>query len=121
MPTGTASAPTLRGRAGYATRLVARAQGQPAAAADDKLSRIHQQLDQLQHSMASGISVRGEAHRGLQPAAKTSTASTPPLFAVAPAAAPAAARPRTRTPTSLMWAGTQSFDEQARSRGVSRQ
>ena len=73
--------------------------------------------------MASGISVRGEAHRGLQPAAKTSTASTPPLFAVAPATAPAAVRPRsrTRTPTSLMWAGTQSFDEQARSRGLSRQ
>ena len=67
--------------------------------------------------MASGISVRGEAHRGLLAAAKTSTASTLPLYA----AAPAAARSRTRTPTGLMWAGTQSFNEQSRSRGVSRQ
>ena len=67
--------------------------------------------------MVSGISVRGEAHRGLQATAKTSTASTTHLHT----AAPAAARSRTRTPTGLMWAGTESFNEQSRSRGVSRQ
>ena len=124
-PTGTASAPTLRGRAGYASGLAARPQGPgqgppPAADGDEKLSRIHQQLDQLQGSLQQSISVRGEAHRGLQAAAATaSTASAP--HSTPHAAAPAAARSRTRTPTGLMWAGTQSFNEQSRSRGVSRQ